>query len=757
MPLFDPSTTKHLKPWLIKSLEPICDADPEVLSDYILALLKHDAPEKELRATFVAQLRDFLEDEAESFVEKLFQVLRTRSYIPYDDGQPPPSSHLASQSNGIHIPLDALVTAPTGPRGQKRTADFDEPRHPPKGPRLGEGTRYVGRGGGSLRGGPRDARGRHSSPGRTKGPVKERCRDYYNKGYCTLGAMCPFDHGDEAMVPPVPFVPPGFNPIQMMGMMQQGFQMPWMSAPNVGGQYDPNHASMDISRPPPYMNGRRSSKIGTPSDAVELSIDTAGDGRHSMDVTPSDPGGRRPNTNGSDLGRGGRGRGRIERGGAPPQPGVFPDAENTTFESSAPPLSKNENKTLVVEKIPPDHLSLDGVNGWFKKFGVVTNVAIDKPSAKALVSFQNHLDAYKAWKSEEAVFGNRFVKVFWHRPLAGHGTAGTKLLAASAPVIQGLGKKPPHPPPTQTMPPTSSHLPQHLAKSHELERLISEQKSLMDSIGSAPQEKRKGIMATLREVDEKMKELASSKPTPIPPVPDSESKLKEKLDRELDLVKNSSGPSDTTIEGTGGDQSDLMAQLAELRKEAAEVGVSAKEIQGVPPPRGRGFVTRGRGRGRGYVAPRGRGGTLNKNISLDNRTRRLVVKGLNADDDHALAKLEEWYKSVGGDLESFQVVSSDEVQVQFKTRALAEQALGKGTTVPDIGTVQVSWHHTSRSTPAPPVPSTGIPALLNLSKSDPELIITPAEEDIESAKTVIPEPHDVDHFDDGWGADQFND
>ena len=76
--------------------------------------------------------------------------------------------------------------------------------------------------------------------------------------------------------------------------------------------------------------------------------------------------------------------------------------------------------------------------------------------------------------------------------------------------------------------------------------------------------------------------------------------------------------------------------------QAAEVGVSAGEIQGVPS-RGRGFP-RGRGRGRGYFPSRGRGGTLIKNISLDNRTRRLAVKGLNADDDHALTKLEEWYK-----------------------------------------------------------------------------------------------------------------
>lgn len=32
-----------------------------MLSDYVLALLKHDAPEAELRTMFVQQLQDFLE------------------------------------------------------------------------------------------------------------------------------------------------------------------------------------------------------------------------------------------------------------------------------------------------------------------------------------------------------------------------------------------------------------------------------------------------------------------------------------------------------------------------------------------------------------------------------------------------------------------------------------------------------------------------------------------------------------------------
>ena len=38
-----------------------CDAEPGALADYILALLKHNAPENELRQETSAQLEEFLE------------------------------------------------------------------------------------------------------------------------------------------------------------------------------------------------------------------------------------------------------------------------------------------------------------------------------------------------------------------------------------------------------------------------------------------------------------------------------------------------------------------------------------------------------------------------------------------------------------------------------------------------------------------------------------------------------------------------
>ena len=88
--VFDPSTSDHLKPWLTKTLEPMsvlpfltslllvrsckpvsllfrCDADPSALADYILALLKHNGPEAEMRKELATQLDEFLEKGASTY------------------------------------------------------------------------------------------------------------------------------------------------------------------------------------------------------------------------------------------------------------------------------------------------------------------------------------------------------------------------------------------------------------------------------------------------------------------------------------------------------------------------------------------------------------------------------------------------------------------------------------------------------------------------------------------------------------------
>lgn len=41
-----------------------CDAEPEALATYIIALLKHDVPEQDLRQEVVKQLDEFFENGA---------------------------------------------------------------------------------------------------------------------------------------------------------------------------------------------------------------------------------------------------------------------------------------------------------------------------------------------------------------------------------------------------------------------------------------------------------------------------------------------------------------------------------------------------------------------------------------------------------------------------------------------------------------------------------------------------------------------
>ncbi|KAG0372884.1 hypothetical protein BGX24_012449 [Mortierella sp. AD032] len=76
----DDSSHSDLKEFLTQELAQISDADPAMLADYIIALLKHDKENEELKELCVSQLEDFLQQETESFVDMLFNALATKSY-----------------------------------------------------------------------------------------------------------------------------------------------------------------------------------------------------------------------------------------------------------------------------------------------------------------------------------------------------------------------------------------------------------------------------------------------------------------------------------------------------------------------------------------------------------------------------------------------------------------------------------------------------------------------------------------------------
>ena len=94
--IYEPENGHHLKPWLVRTLEPMCailpsfilhllmsffsscDAEPGALADYILALLKHNVPESEMRKELSLQLDEFLEKGVKS-VHYIYFILTVSS------------------------------------------------------------------------------------------------------------------------------------------------------------------------------------------------------------------------------------------------------------------------------------------------------------------------------------------------------------------------------------------------------------------------------------------------------------------------------------------------------------------------------------------------------------------------------------------------------------------------------------------------------------------------------------------------------
>ncbi|KAF8649884.1 hypothetical protein AX16_005646 [Volvariella volvacea WC 439] len=629
--LYDPSTANHLKPWLIRTLEPICDAEPGALADYILALLKHNVSENEMRKELAVQLDEFLEKECPAFLETLFTVLRTKSYLPYA-ASPPPSFNSKPLDPGIPIPLDGLITPSSPDRGVKRGLEGDERegRAPAKGPRLnsdGHFSRYPSHGrssgGWNQRNGPNDYQDGGDSmnvfggmgvipvgvPNQQRGgsyqpPDQKRgiCRDYHNHGYCARGAHCKYSHGDDAVIPPMYIGGSPLAPGLPFYPMFPGL------VPFAGAAYDPHEARMDM-RPLGGRNHARAPVIprsqqegqgmqmsgelpviqdltpvvppeaGLDSDVPSTSVE------HDQGFEPEDhsvaeaPVNSPNGSNGVDMdvsqqapftavglhnfrggGRGGRGRGTF--GG-----------EAHRFRPE-----KRNDKTLVVEKIPEDKLSMERVREWFERFGTVTQVAIDPHSPKALVSFSTHEEAHAAWKSEDAVFNNRFVKIFWHRPLEGHGLAGARALAASAPLVANMAARstPAHAPPPATTTTqlaatrktnantTASDL---AAKQALLEQQIAEQKSLMASLDTASAEEKKEILSRLRKLNEEMKKpVSSTQNTSLNGASQANTgKEKERLDKELELHSAKGAVTE------GGEEESTEALKAKLEQLKAEV------------------------------------------------------------------------------------------------------------------------------------------------------------------------------------------
>ena len=223
--------------------------------------------------------------------------------------------------------------------------------------------------------------------------------------------------------------------------------------------------------------------------------------------------------------------------GAPPPlsqgPRVRPDSQ---WGATNKPPPDRSSTTLVITEVPVQHLSVPAIREYFSKFGEVTNVGIEAPTKRALVSFTSNAEAYAAWRSDEAIFGSRHVRVMWHRPHSGQGGAGQKALDASAGLISNLkkmeeGVTPQEAPavlwgPEQRLRATLAEL-EAKERRNKRETLMAEQKVLLKRAEGAEREEKIEILKRLRGVAKEVEDL--EKPVEV----DVEMGDKERLDQEL--------------------------------------------------------------------------------------------------------------------------------------------------------------------------------------------------------------------------------
>ncbi|KAK3703888.1 hypothetical protein LTR37_014211 [Vermiconidia calcicola] len=645
-----------LKKWIIKKLEDISDADSDVLADYVLALAKTDDPESVAKTNCIENLRDFLLDNAEPFVNELFQAIATKSFDP---SRPP----LKPAAPVYQPPKRASAELPRLPNESRKRSYHDWDREdgsntngriqsfqgndrPVK--QLKRGGRGYDQRGGWQSQRPMQQHSLSSQhmpqlpspppgmppidpnnpmaaflamqqamgffPGMANGgspqngsafapPITgQRCRDYDTKGFCAAGASCPYEHGND------PFVIPG-------------------------QEYDPTNAGLFNITP---------SRVGQ------------------VDVS---------------QGERGRGRGRARgRGG-----GTFRGGGKRSDFSHIGPNRDSSVTSIVVEQIPEDKCNEQAVRDFFAEFGEIEEVTLQQDRRLAIVKYDSHGAARAAYESPKVVFDNRFVKVYWYKPEkhADLSDGTTQFVATGTkPQDVEMGDDDDD----------QLDLAEATKRQEEAQRKHDESKKQREE---AAKQKR-DVEAKLKEMEAERKKMA-----------------------ELLAKKTGKAASPTIkVESESGTEENeqtkaLKAHLAQLEAEAKSMGLDPDDgttngFNGYSAYRGRGgYRGRARGRGRGHF-PGYRGGWAGAGskggavMRLDNRLKTVAVTFLEGSfntHDEALRQF-----LLFNSLDSAKITKhserDDTALISFSQRFEGENfmAAARNSELLHIGKVELSWY-----------------------------------------------------------------
>ncbi|KAK7518056.1 CCCH zinc finger and RRM domain-containing protein [Phyllosticta citriasiana] len=716
----DEAESAQLKKWIVKRLEDISDADSDVLADYVLALVKSEDPDEQVRTNCLENLEDFLHDHAAPFVDDVLNAIRTKSFDASNDlPQPQPS-----------VPTGPAFNPPTGPASTTRRPsnqfqngfpnnNADQSRKRAWGDRAGSEQRDVqdshyGRGVGGDRAIKQMRRGNYQGGAGRGGRLGG---DVGIAGPPGLGQFSTPPAQNPSQMSHMPNPPPGlpqFNPNDPLSTML-AMQALGLAAPNIPGMPQlPTSFGQGAQQPgypqpgqPPARTGQRCRDYDTKGFCALGSICPFEHGTDPI-IVPADEYDpknaaidteRALNGHGSDRRHGDRGRGSRHRGRGE---GGRGRGGRAAF-SSAGPNHDRSITTIVVEQIPEEKFTDEAVREFFSEFGNIEEISMQPYKRLALVKYEDYYSARRAYDSPKVIFDNRFVKVYWYKPEQHkeefHGANGQGSDGASA--------KPD----------------EEMVDIEEVKRRQEEAQKIHD-------EKQKQLQETEKqkaEVAEKLKahaeerkkllEMLASKASKSASPPTSAKAMSPSTD-----APAKDGDAASASEEKSSQTEALKLKLAQLEAEAESMGLSPDDPQSSSSHRGRGG--RGAFRGRGGWAPRGRGydpsyhrgsyrgrggfsgspyggaraGAVKR---LDNRPKRVVVK-IGDGDGEWTGERDEALRSHlfnNFDFESVEPYpdAKNAQVVAFKERYVAENFMHQTTNIPSIGPVTLSW------APNPPI------------------------------------------------------
>lgn len=630
--------TAAFKKWLLPKLETISDADAEVLADYVIALITANVDEEGARQGCLEDLVDFLGDGTSAFVEEVLATLRNREYVVEKKADERANGTRATegraaaatrtiQSARAHgqqntqapqtAPIPSIVGKTTNAEYEPRPSRASNtlPPSAPTGPRNGlvppqsnaPEYKIKGKGAKKRKQPHRDAGETPDTQDTGARPKKQATRRGMNGAGAnslragaasfvpqnTAPAFAPLQPVPNPFVlsnlPPPPPGPMPFNvndPMAFFTMMAAlGMNMPGMSPlPNNMPNSMPMSNGVDgqakVGKCHSYHEkgycvlGNMCSFQHGESEAVPEYDPT----QPSLSMKNASSTVRRPGVN-KNYGKSGRPRADISL------PGPTQDRSLTT---------------LVVEQIPREHFNEEDVRDYFSEFGTIVDVEMHNYKRVAIVKYEDHSAASRAYNSPKAVFENRFIKVYWKRPDMTF--EGPSLLPDDAEMEDGYEDEDPVMSPEE----------------------IAQRQAEAQQAFEERRRKREETEARAAEIDRLLKEK------------DAEMRAIKKQLAELAGEEETESNRDAI--------KDFSRDLATLQAEAENLFGTAETPsfagRGAPvrggyrgraqtsfSTRGRGFAPlRGRGAPRGGFAGRGRVAVSVRR--LDNRPRRLAVSGI---------------------------------------------------------------------------------------------------------------------------------